>query len=60
MRLKKKAFLINGALMLGLVIEFWRGRTLGVLAVTAVLMFSVANLALFIAAKRKGQAGRMR
>lgn len=60
MRLKQKAFLINLAIVLGLAIEFWQGQSVGVLAVSAVLLFAVANVALLMAAKRKGKAGSMR
>ena len=60
MKLRQKAFLINLAIVLGLAIEFWQGQSAGVLAISAVLLFAVANVALLLAAKRKGKVGSMR
>jgi hypothetical protein len=52
MRHKYKTFLINGAIVFALAIEFWRGRMLGVLIISAVVLFIVANLGLLRAAKK--------
>jgi hypothetical protein len=46
-----KAIYINGALFSGLAIEWYRGRPLLAIGITAVLLFTVANSILIIRKK---------
>jgi hypothetical protein len=55
---RQQAILINVAIFAVLIFEFLRGRTMGVLAISAVVLFLVANLALLMAAKNKGRNRR--
>ena len=51
--LRHKAVLVNSSILLGLAIELWQGQTLVILAVSAVLLFSAANLVLLRAAREE-------
>lgn len=48
-----KAILINGAIVVGLLLEHYWGRSLNVLLISALLLFLVANMMLFIVFRRQ-------
>jgi hypothetical protein len=54
MKTGTKAIYINGALVVGLALELYRGRSLLVIGITAILLFTVANVALIVRRKLDG------
>ncbi len=51
MSVRAKAIYINIALVFGLALEFYRGRSLTVIAITGCILFAVANIALLFSRK---------
>ena len=47
-----KAVLINVTIAVGLTYEYFRGSTIPALAISAVLLFSTANIALWLKSRR--------
>ena len=56
MRLKTKAIYLNVGILVGLLLELYWGRPLYLALISAVLLFAIANVLLFVASKkvRKG------
>lgn len=52
MKTTNRAILINCAIVAGLIIAFYRGAAVSVIAISALVLFAVANLALFAKAKQ--------
>jgi hypothetical protein len=53
MKQRNKAVLVNVALLATFIIEYFRGYTLSVLAISATIFFTIANLALFVGGRKQ-------
>jgi hypothetical protein len=56
MKLRTKAICINCAIFAGLLLEWYWGRPLYVIGIAAALLFLVANVTLFVVARRAHRA----
>jgi hypothetical protein len=52
MRFKTKAIYLNVGILVGLLLELYWGRPLYLVLISAVLLFSVANVLLFVVPKK--------
>jgi hypothetical protein len=52
MSIRTKAIYINCAIVIGLLLELHWGRSLQIIGISALLLFTVANFALFSASRK--------
>ena len=53
MSVRIRTILVNASIAVGLAFEYWKGRPVIAIAIASILLFTVANVVIVIAARRQ-------
>ena len=53
MDVRAKSILMNSAITVGLFIEYWKGSPFRSIVITGILLFVIANVVMFLSAKKR-------